>query len=339
MGVSLNLEPLRQRFGLSGPTGLWKFLAIVFALLNLKNLPFAWHYRLLKGLFTHLRSSRVRLASKAGPAALFQPMITSSRSGFYECDYNLHKSNSTYFSDFDVGRLELLVSLCTNGIERTRKELSKEGPEPFTVMLGAVSCNFKREIKPYQGFEIWTRLLTWDEKWFYAIGHFVKQGAIKPKSYTLQPWKNNAKGGTNERLAVPTEKSSAHPAIFATGIAKYVFKKGRRTIPPERVFRASGLLPPKPADQETPSMSMTPNPEGTSIDVAAVSLGANLSPDNAGEVLAASLTAQASGSDEWTWERIEQERQRGMKVAEMYNSMEILHEHFTADERPVLGRY
>ena len=339
MGPSLSLETVRHRFGLSGPSGLWKFLAIVFALLNLKNLPFAWHFRLLKGLFTHLRSSRVRLASKAGPAALFQPMITSSRSGFYECDYNLHKSNSTYFSDFDVGRLELLISLCSNGIERTKKELSKEGPESFAVMLGAVNCNFKREIKPYQGFEVWTRLLTWDQKWFYVIGHFVKKGAVKPKRYTLQPWKNSMKGESNGHLASPAEGTGAHPAIFASGIAKYVCKKGRRTVPPERLLRASGLLPPKPADQETPPISMTPNPEGTSLDAAAASLGASLTPDNAGEVLAASLTANASGSEDWTWDRIEQERQRGMRIAELYHGMEMLHEEFTAAERPVLGRY
>lgn len=340
MAPSLNLETIRQRLGLSGRSVPWKFLAIVFALLNLKNLPFFWHLRLLKGLLTHLRSSRVLLASKAGPAALFQPMITSSRSGSYECDYNLHKSNSTYFSDFDVGRLELLIALCTRGIEKTRKELEKEGSESFAVMLGAVSCNFKREIKPYEGFEVWTRLLTWDNKWFYVIGHFVKKGAVKPKSYTLQPWKNSKKGQSNgHATTAAADRNGTHPAIFATGIAKYVCKKGRRTIPPERVLRASELLPPKPADHETPPVSRTPNTEGTSIDAAAASLGASLVPDNAGEVLAAFLTANEVGTDEWTWDRVEKERQRGMKIAELYNSMELLHEEFTGDERPVLGRY
>ncbi|KAL6720084.1 hypothetical protein ACLMJK_002005 [Lecanora helva] len=336
MARGQSIKSLLQRFGLSGQIGLWRLLAFLFALLNLKNLPFSWHIRLLKGLFTHLRSSRVRLASKAGPAALFQPMITSSRSGTYECDYNFHKSNSTYFSDFDVGRLELLVSLCTHGIEKTRQELAKEGPESFAVMLGAVSCNFRREIKPFQGFEIWTRMLTWDHKWFYVIGHFVKKGAVRPKSYTLQPWKNRAQEESNGPV---WEKAGPHPAIFASGIAKYVCKKGRRTIPPERVLQASGLLPPKPADHETPPISMTPNPEGDSINAAAASLGAQLTPDNPGEVLAASLTASGFDNDEWTWERVEKERQRGMKFAELYNSMEMLHEEFTGDERPVLGRY
>jgi hypothetical protein len=43
MAPSSSLQLLRDRLGLSGQAGVWKFLAILFALLNLKNLPFAWH--------------------------------------------------------------------------------------------------------------------------------------------------------------------------------------------------------------------------------------------------------------------------------------------------------
>jgi len=43
MAPSSSLQLLRDRLGLSGKAGVWKFLAILFALLNLKNLPFAWH--------------------------------------------------------------------------------------------------------------------------------------------------------------------------------------------------------------------------------------------------------------------------------------------------------
>lgn len=356
MAPTFGLEFLRQKFGFSGRSGVWKLLAILFAVLNLKNLPFAWHvrafiqkvlssqanilqFRLLKGLFAHLRSSRVRLASKVGPAALFQPMITSSRSGFLECDYNLHKSNSTYFSDFDVGRLELLISLATHGVEKTRKELAGDKGS-FSCRLGGVSINFKREIKPYEGFEMWTRVLTWDDKWIYVIGHFVKKGVVKPKGYLLQPWKRvKETEGNAQAMNGNIEKKGPHPHIFATGISKYVFKKGRLTIPPERVLHASGLLPPRPTEHETPPLSTSPNPEITSNDAAITSAAASLTPENAGEVMAASLTAKDADSNDWTWERVERERQRGMKIAELYNGLDMLHEEFTGDEHPVLGRY
>ncbi|KAK4693898.1 hypothetical protein P7C71_g3585, partial [Lecanoromycetidae sp. Uapishka_2] len=361
MALGLSLEMLRKNLGFSGPAGFWKIIAILFALLNLKSLPFAWHVstsnpsmqtpptnlpqlRLIKGMFAHIRSSRVRIASKQGPAALFQPMITSSRSGLLECDYNMHKSNSTYFSDFDVARLEILVSLCGSGIEQTRKELAKEmgTKEGFGIMLGGVNCNFRREIKPYEGFEMWTRLLSWDQKWFYGITHFVKKGAVKPEGYTLQPWRKTMakKGsGSEEKSANGVATTSGpHPAIFASGIAKYVFKKGRLTIPPERVFRAAGLLPPRPNDIDSPPISLTPNPEGMSVDVAAASVAESLSPENAGEVMAASLTAK-DDDGEWTWEKIEAERIRGLKIAHMFNGLDALNEEFMYEGKPVLGRY
>ena len=273
-------------------------------------------------------------------------MITSSRSGFLECDYNLHKSNSTYFSDFDVGRLELLVSLGTHGIEKVRKELAKDGDTtPFAIILGGVSCNFRREIKPYEGFEVWTRVLSWDQKWIYVISHFVKKGAVKPRGYLLQPWrkvKEGRRGSVKEEdAAIDEEKkrsAAPHPAIFATGISKYVWKKGRLTIPPERLLRASELLPPKPADHETPPISMTPDITATaSMDTTATSVAATLTPDNAGEVMAASLNAKGHPSDEWTWERVEEERERGMRIAEMYNGLDMLNEVFKGEEETVLG--
>ena len=209
--------------------------------------------------------------------------------------------------------------------------------------LGGVACNFRREIKPYEAFEVWTRVLTWDHKWLYIIGHFVKKGAVRPKSHTLQPWRKAKEGPETKRNTdaanATAEKQGPHPAIFATGISKYVFKKGRLTIPPERVLRASGLLPPRPANQERPPVSVAPDTEATSNDAAFTSVAANLTPDNAGEVMAASLTAQDAESDEWTWERVEKERQRGMKIAELYNGLDMLNEEFTGDERPVLGMY
>lgn len=346
---------MRSKLGFAGKAGVWKFLALIFALLNLKSLPFVWHIRLLKGLFAQRRTSRLRLTTTPGPSTLFQPLITSSRSGFLECDYNLHKSNSTYFSDFDVGRLELLVSLCSHGIEKTRKELALEekegrgdgamGKGRFDIRLGGVSCQFRKEIKPYEKFEVWTRVLCWDRKWFYVISHFVKPGVFRPKSYMLQPWRDGRRQKDHDAesdgtVANGNTTPSPHPAIFATGIAKYVLKKGRLTIPPERVFRASELLPPKPADYDIPPATSTPTPESTSNTAAAVSIVDHITPGNAEDVVVASLKAGVGNEDgEWTWEKVEEERKRGMKIAEMWGALDGLNEEFAGDGGVVLGRY
>ena len=239
--------------------------------------------------------------------------------------------------------METLVCLAGSGAEKTRQELAREmgTKERFGIMLGGVSCNFRREIKPYEGYEIWTRLLSWDQKWFYGVSHFVKKGAVRPEGYTLQPWrKSKSKGskGSKNSANEGDTKPGPHPAIFASGIAKYVFKKGRLTIPPERVFQAAGLLPPRPADTETPPTSITPDLNSTSVDAEIISTAEKLTTDNAGEMLAASLTPTRNDG-EWTWERVEEERLRGLKVAHMFNGLDMLNEEFMYDGKPALGQY
>ena len=242
-----------------------------------------------------------------------------------------------------MGRLELLVALCTRGMEVTRGELAAEvGEGRFEIRLGGVSCQFRKEIRPYEKFEVWTRVLCWDRKWLYVICHFVKPGVVRPRSYMLQPWRKGRGKQGHERAGDGNADviASPHPAIFATGIAKYVCKKGRLTIPPERVLLASELLPPKPIAHPSPPASPTPTPESTSNTAAAVSIADGITPGNAEDVVVASLKANiGDGNEEWTWEKVEEERKRGMKIAEMWGALEGLNGEFTGDGEVALGRY
>ena len=272
-------------------------------------------------------------------------MITTSYNSPLECDYNFHKSNSTYFVDFDVARLNAVVRLCGKGMAKTKADMAKEGEGSVAVMLGGVSCNFKREIKPFESFEIWTRILSWDRKWIYVISHFVKKGAVEPKGYTLQPWKKvkarkeeNAVGKESNRHCVNGSRAKAvHPSIFASGIAKYVFKKGRLTIPPERILHNAGLLPPKSSDYEAPPAANTPSSEEASSVLVPESVH-NVALRKPEDLVDSSLSASASDGT-WDWNRIDQERIRGMKIAESFNRTEALNDEFTADNTPALGRY
>lgn len=376
--------------------------------------------RLLYAFVRQLFSSRFRLQhykvnTNAAARPLFAPIITSSRSGPLECDYNLHKSNSTYFSDSDVGRLHLLIATMGKGVDRTRKELEREereekerkkdrrgngdeksssggsggGGGSFGIRLGGVNANFRKEILPFEKFEIWTRVLAWDHKWLYIVQHFVRPG-VKPKSYLLQPWRKSSGGGgggapgiisterndtakaaagssnghvtsatTGTSTSTSTEtkppgssSSPAHSAIFASVIAKYVVKKGRRTIPPERVIKAAGLLPPKPEesqgnDNTTLSVGgITPDTtESTSIDATALSYSAveeaeeELTPAAAEAMLEASMTAATEDEAVWDWKRIEEERRRGMKIAEVYGRLDALNDEFWGEGAEALGQY
>jgi hypothetical protein len=113
------------------------------------------------------------------PHALFQPVITSTRTPILEMDYNLHKSNSTYFSDMDISRTHLFTAIIRNGIKKNSRLYgakksavadavgATDGSRGrHLVALGGISCLFKKEILPYKKYEMWTRVLCWDRKWY-----------------------------------------------------------------------------------------------------------------------------------------------------------------------------
>ena len=74
-------------------------------------------------------------------------MITSSFNTPYDCDYNLHKSNSTYFADLDVARAHYVGSVIRTGLQRLNAGDEEGLPAEvravkgkYYVALGAIGC-------------------------------------------------------------------------------------------------------------------------------------------------------------------------------------------------------
>ncbi|KAI9858875.1 MAG: hypothetical protein M1824_004040 [Vezdaea acicularis] len=329
--------------GQNGAKRIWRALCVLFLLLNLKSLPFFWHVRIFTTLIDRSYIRPSKFTPENGPRALFQPLITSSRTTLLETDYNLHKSNSTYFSDLDISRLHLMLCLFQKGCEKLGAEKWEGAYVPVKVYLGGVTCTFRREIKPFEPYDIWSRVLCWDRKWIYIVSHIVKKGVVKPKGYTFQP--NKGKRWTDRLFAKAkssNQQSAAgshlqngisdgqppHDAIFATSIAKYVAKRGRLTIGPERLLDAAGLLPPKPAQA----------PDGSTNIGGSASVNELSSPAESVEPQLNSGTIGLLG-EVWDWDRIEAERLEGMKVADHMAGLDGLLGAFTGDTRAALGRY
>lgn len=231
------------------------------------------------------------------------------------------------------------------GRDMTEEEFMAVAAQPgnLLIALGSVACFFHREVAPYKQFEIWTRLLTWDRKWMYIVSYFVEAGAFQPGEYFLQPWRKNKKGEkSKEGEAVKGQKEKIHGKILATSIATYVVKKGRLTIPPEIVLQRSGMLPERPRGvpsaffTPTGSVSTTPNP-GTVNSVE--SNPEATTARSVADVLEESLFPDSTSEDigEWTWERMEKERIRGLKFAQAFDGLNVLREEFDCGEGGVLG--
>lgn len=265
---------------------------------------------------------------------VFVPCTVTSRTPVLEMDYNLHKSNSTYFTDLDVSRTALVSRLYSPGVGLVSKGLDaaaaaarqNPGPkQPIYIALGSVYCSFKREIKPYVQYEVESRVIAWDEKWLYVVSYFMRPRA--------------------QSNAAQDDK-----VLFASALSKYVVKKGRLTVAPERVLQLSGFLPARPAAGDNDSLSPLAVANGSSADttpaegvvgvvdvqgiVGTVGVDGSLvqevlklaDDDNLapGTELESKRqgNAQSWDPDVWTWDKIDMERRRGLKVVESYSVLD-----------------
>ena len=176
------------------------------------------------------------------------------------------------------------------------------------------------------------------------VSHIVRPGAIRPKGFHLQQGRSwlGSLLSTNDKPPKDPSPEALRSAVYATSVAKYVCKKGRRTVPPEVLLHRSRLLPtsPRPAglqatpardklDSEAPSGTGTPVATESVGPAVAEALGVTQGPDSAGDAL--------------SWEAVEAMRLRGLKYASMFDGLTGLNDEFGAQaeggEEEVLGFY
>ncbi|KAF2219201.1 capsule polysaccharide biosynthesis protein [Elsinoe ampelina] len=295
---------------LSQPGRKSRVFALLLLIVNWKSLPFAWTFRVWYTMVTHIL---LRKPPSYPPSSLFSPVVTSSHVSLFETDYNLHKSNSTYFADLDVSRSHLVSHITARGIKllnrnaTTRLVMDPTSPNKpakgrFGVFLGAVQCTFHREIGPFQRYEMWSRILAWDRKWLYMVTHFVEKGASKAGKKVVLETQGAGKA-----------KGTDAAKVYGTAVSKYVFKMGRLTVHPAILLDASDLLPAREG-------GWVVGEEGV------------VESENLGEV-----SEQEAG--QWSWRQTEQKRREGMKFAAHFAALEGLSKFFDVDADAVLGNF
>lgn len=87
-----------------------------------------------------------------------------------DCDLNFHLNAGRFISFMDVARMDFL----------TRTRLI--GPllrQRWRPLMGGIVVRYRRSILPLRRFEIRSRIVGWDEKWFYVEHMVVKKGLKK----------------------------------------------------------------------------------------------------------------------------------------------------------------
>ncbi|KAF7627644.1 hypothetical protein F9C07_2060008 [Aspergillus flavus] len=268
--------------------------------LSLKNLPFMWHFRFFGALAMGYLTRR-RSGYALQQRHIFLPAVVRSRSSATEGDFNIHKSNSTYITDLDVSRAHL------SGLLFAPILLQIKSSVHCNLIVSAISCTFHREIKPFQRYEIWTRVASWDDKWIYMVTHFVDTSKSCPSCYVMQ-----AHTSTNRKMRVPApHKKEHHEVVFASAVTRMVFKSGRLTVPPKRALEICGLLSAPAA--ESPMATSCPGP-------------------------GAGVTESATGFNEWTVEEMAVYKETNLPIVRLERGWDAVRELFREDQS-VLAEY
>ncbi len=80
-----------------------------------------------------------------------------------------HMNNGRYLTIMDLGRFDLLVRTGLLKISARHR---------WKPLVGSVTIRFRRSLDPFQKYELCTRILCWDEKWFFMEQRFERNGNV-----------------------------------------------------------------------------------------------------------------------------------------------------------------
>jgi acyl-CoA thioesterase FadM len=127
---------------------------------------------------------RQRIAPLPGISA-FDADVLRMRVWPNDIDFNLHLNNARYLSVMDYGRVHLLAR---SGL------LNLMLRERWRPLVGAVWMTYRRSLPLWAPFELASRLVCWDERWFY-----MEQTFTSVEGLVAVGW---VKGALQERGAI-----------------------------------------------------------------------------------------------------------------------------------------
>lgn len=85
----------------------------------------------------------------------------------FDLDLNRHMNNGRFLTLMDLGRIDLMLR---SGLGRVVVR------ERWMPVIASSMVRWRRSLLPFQRFELRSRMLWWDDKWFYVEQRFVREG-------------------------------------------------------------------------------------------------------------------------------------------------------------------
>lgn len=97
-------------------------------------------------------------AVRAPRAAPLETAVLDMRVWPTDLDVNLHMNNGRYLAVFDLGRLDLMVRI--GGLRPMLRNR-------WRPVLAGIVVRYRRQLGPLARFRLSTRLIGWDDRWFF----------------------------------------------------------------------------------------------------------------------------------------------------------------------------
>ena len=110
---------------------------------------------------------------KARPGqTVLDPSVTRMRVALQDLDSNLHVNNGTYLQMMDVARNNQIADLGMYPIARAKG---------WAPVVAASTVKYRRSLRPFERFEVTSRILGWDERMFYMEQVFTRDGQLSAR--------------------------------------------------------------------------------------------------------------------------------------------------------------
>ena len=127
-----------------------------------------------------------------------------------------HMNNGRYLTLMDLGRLDLIVR---TGMGRVARQ------NQWNPLVGSVQIEYRKSLRPFQSFEVHTRVIGWDKKWFYMeqlfwcgkkqMARAIVKGLFRGSRHGVSPLHVlRMVGGPEESPILPEELATSKINLF-----------------------------------------------------------------------------------------------------------------------------
>lgn len=92
----------------------------------------------------------------------------------HDLDVNVHMNNGRYLTIADLGRIDLVARTGILNLMIKRR---------WAPVVAMASIRFRASLKPFQRYQLHTRVVCWDEKWVYMEQRFERKGETVALAY------------------------------------------------------------------------------------------------------------------------------------------------------------